>query len=49
MPIPPNISFEQAGAIPEVFFTAYDALVDKASFQAGDIVLILVQDKTLKK
>lgn len=40
MPIPANLSFEQAAAIPEVFLTAYDALVDKASFQAGDSVLI---------
>ena len=40
MPIPPNLTFEQAAAIPEVFFTAYDALIDKADFQAGDTVLI---------
>ncbi|GAA6618835.1 NAD(P)H-quinone oxidoreductase [Scytonema sp. NUACC26] len=40
MPIPPNLTFEQAAAIPEVFFTAYDALTDKANFQAGDTVLI---------
>lgn len=40
MPIPPNLRFEQAAAIPEVFFTAYDALMDKADFQAGDTVLI---------
>lgn len=40
MPIPPNLTFEQAAAIPEVFFTAYDALMDKADFQAGDTVLI---------
>ncbi len=40
MPIPANLSFEQAAAIPEVFFTAYDALIDKANFQAGDSVLI---------
>lgn len=40
MAIPDNLSFEQAAAIPEVFFTAYDALIDKAGFQAGDIVLI---------
>lgn len=40
MPIPANLSFEQAAAIPEVFFTAYDALIDKANFQAGDTVLI---------
>lgn len=40
MPIPPNLTFEQAAAIPEVFFTAYDALIDKADFSAGDTVLI---------
>lgn len=40
MPIPPNLTFEQAAAIPEVFFTAYDALIDKGDFQAGDTVLI---------
>ncbi|OKH49701.1 hypothetical protein NIES2101_20735 [Calothrix sp. HK-06] len=40
MPIPANLSFEQAAAIPEVFFTAYDALIDKGNFQAGDRVLI---------
>jgi len=40
MPIPANLSFEQAAAIPEVFFTAYDALIDKANLQAGDTVLI---------
>lgn len=40
MPIPANLSFEQAAAIPEVFFTAYDALIDKADFSAGDTVLI---------
>jgi NADPH:quinone reductase-like Zn-dependent oxidoreductase len=39
MPIPANLS-EQAAAIPEVFFTAYDALIDKANLQAGDTVLI---------
>ena len=40
MPIPPHLSNEQAAAIPEVFFTAYDALIDKANFQGGDTVLI---------
>ncbi len=40
MPIPPHLSFDQAAAIPEVFFTAYDALIDKANFQTGDTVLI---------
>lgn len=40
MTIPENLTFEEAAVIPEVFFTAYDALLDKANFQAGDIVLI---------
>lgn len=40
MAIPENLTFEEAAAIPEVFLTAYDALIDKADFQAGDIVLI---------
>lgn len=40
MAIPGNLTFEEAAAIPEVFLTAYDALLDKANFQAGDIVLI---------
>lgn len=40
MTIPENLTFEEAAAIPEVFFTAYDALLDKADFQAGDVVLI---------
>ena len=40
MPIPDNLSFEQAAAIPEVFLTAYDALLERGGFQAGDCVLI---------
>ncbi|MBV8885061.1 MAG: NAD(P)H-quinone oxidoreductase [Chroococcidiopsidaceae cyanobacterium CP_BM_RX_35] len=40
MAIPENLTFEEAAAIPEVFFTAYNALLDRANFQAGDIVLI---------
>lgn len=40
MKIPENLTFEEAAAIPEVFFTAYDALLDKADFQSGDTVLI---------
>ncbi len=40
MAIPNNLSFTEAAAIPEVFLTAYDALIDKGNFQAGDIVLI---------
>lgn len=40
MAIPENLTFEEAAAIPEVFFTAYNALLDRGGFQAGDIVLI---------
>jgi putative PIG3 family NAD(P)H quinone oxidoreductase len=40
MAIPENLTFEEAAAIPEVFFTAYDALLNQADFEVGDIVLI---------
>lgn len=40
MAIPDSLSFVEAAAIPEVFFTAYDALLDKGNFQSGDAVLI---------
>lgn len=40
MPIPDELSFEQAAAIPEVFLTAYLNLVQLAGLQAGDAVLI---------
>jgi len=40
MPIPDNLSFLEAAAIPEVFLTAYDALLTQGNFQAGDVVLI---------
>ena len=40
MAIPDTLTFEDAAAIPEVFLTAYDALLDKGSFRAGDVVLI---------
>jgi putative PIG3 family NAD(P)H quinone oxidoreductase len=36
---PPNVDWSAAGAIPEVFITAYDAL-QQAEFKAGDNVLI---------
>lgn len=40
MPVPRDMSFEEAAAIPEVFFTAYDALVDRAGMHVGDVVLV---------
>lgn len=36
----PGMSFEEAAAIPEVFTTAYDALVTNAKMASGDAVLI---------
>ncbi|MBE0649710.1 MAG: NAD(P)H-quinone oxidoreductase [Bacteroidales bacterium] len=40
MRIPQNFSFEQAAAIPEVFLTAYQALVWNGRLQKGETVLI---------
>jgi len=40
MPIPRGMSSAQAAAIPEVFFTAYDALVERAHVRLGDVVLV---------
>ncbi|RIJ36830.1 NAD(P)H-quinone oxidoreductase [Pontibacter oryzae] len=40
MPIPDNLTMEQATAIPEVFLTAYQALVWLGKLQAGERVLI---------
>jgi putative PIG3 family NAD(P)H quinone oxidoreductase len=40
MPIPDNWSYEQAAAIPEVFFTAYVNLYMEANLQPGETVLI---------
>ncbi len=39
-PIPAHLSFEEAAAIPEVFITAYDALVSQMQLVPGDNVLI---------
>ena len=40
MPMPPNLNFVQAAAIPEVFFTAYDALFNHCELKMGESVLI---------
>ncbi|MBI4539127.1 MAG: NAD(P)H-quinone oxidoreductase [Gemmatimonadetes bacterium] len=38
--VPANVSAEDAGAIPEVFMTAYDALLRQIGLTAGETVLI---------
>ena len=40
IPIPPKLDFVQAAAIPEVFFTAYDALFNHCGLKMGESVLI---------
>lgn len=40
LPIPEALSFVQAGAIPEAFLTAFEALVNRGRVQAGETVLI---------
>lgn len=40
MPVPANLSMEEAAAIPEVFLTAYQALVWLGRLQEGERVLI---------
>lgn len=40
MPIPQQLSFEQAAAIPNVFVTAHDALVTNAHARPGEAVLV---------
>jgi putative PIG3 family NAD(P)H quinone oxidoreductase len=40
MPLPANLAFEQAAAIPEVFLTAHDALFTQCELQPGESVLI---------
>jgi NADPH:quinone reductase len=40
LPIPPALSYAEAAAIPEVFLTAYDALVTRGRIAAGERVLI---------
>jgi NADPH2:quinone reductase len=40
LPMPRSLSFTDAAAIPEVFYTAYDALVTRGRLEAGERVLI---------
>jgi NADPH2:quinone reductase len=40
LPIPPDMTFELASAVPEAFLTAYDALFSQASVGPGESVLI---------
>ena len=40
MPVPSNLSFKEAAALPEVFLTAYQALVWLADLSAGERLLI---------
>jgi putative PIG3 family NAD(P)H quinone oxidoreductase len=40
MAIPPNMSFEQAASIPEVFLTAFDAIFLQCGLQPGESVLV---------
>jgi putative PIG3 family NAD(P)H quinone oxidoreductase len=40
MPIPEGMSFQEAASIPEVFFTAYDALFSHCELKMGEIALI---------
>lgn len=40
LPIPANMSWEEAAAIPEVFYTAYLNLYEEARLQPGEAVLI---------
>jgi len=40
MRVPPNLSLEQAAAIPEVFLSAYDAMFSQCELAMGESVLI---------
>lgn len=39
-PIPDNLSFVEAAAVPEAFVTAYDAMISQCRLQSGETVLI---------
>jgi putative PIG3 family NAD(P)H quinone oxidoreductase len=40
VPIPSNLDFDQAAAVPEVFLTAHDAIENQGKVQSGERVLI---------
>jgi NADPH2:quinone reductase len=40
MPVPKGMSWEDAGAIPEAFLTAYDALFNRLALRTGETLLI---------
>ena len=40
LPVPSSLDPEQAAAVPEVFLTAYDALVEQCGLQAGESALV---------
>jgi NADPH:quinone reductase len=40
LPVPPGLSWPEAGGFPEVFFTAFDALFDQARLTVGERVLV---------
>lgn len=39
-PIPANLSFEEAAAVPESFITAHDAMITQAGLRSGERVLV---------
>jgi putative PIG3 family NAD(P)H quinone oxidoreductase len=39
-PVPDNLDLVTAGAVPEVFMTAHDALVSQAEMRSGDVLLV---------
>src|SRR5690606_38016215 len=40
LPIPSAMSLEDAAAVPEVFFTAFDALFEQAGLRMGEVALL---------
>lgn len=40
LPIPPGLSFEEAAALPETFFTVWNNIFDIGKFRAGETVLV---------